>query len=135
MMNEIANILGVEEATTETQGWFAAWMPAIKNIINKMTGDELTALDIKVEEIALHGYDEILQWRYVSWCYDADAYADADADRLAKKYNGKCMEQAMQDQFKKNGDDISGVCVLYPAGWEACDCCISLVFMLSPSTE
>ena len=58
VMDEIANILGVEEATTETQGWFAAQTPAIKNIINKMTGEELTALDIKVEEIALHSYDQ-----------------------------------------------------------------------------
>ena len=62
-----------------------------------MTGDELTALNIQVEEIALHGYDEILQWRYVSWCYDADA------DRLAEKYNGIRVEQAMQDQFKEMG--------------------------------
>ena len=61
-MDEIANILGVEEATTKTQGWFAAQTPAIKNIINKMTGEELTALDIKVEEIALHSYDQWAQW-------------------------------------------------------------------------
>ena len=100
-MDEITNILGVEEATTKTQGWLAAQTPAIKNIINRMTGDELTALDIQVEKIVLHGYDEILQWRYVSCCYDANAYAYADADRLAEKYNGKCMEQAMQDQFKE----------------------------------
>ena len=37
-----------------------------------MTGDELTALNIQVEEIDMHGYDGILQWRYVSCCYDAD---------------------------------------------------------------
>ena len=116
-MDEIVNILSVEEATTETQGWFAAWTPAIKNIINGMTGDELTALDIQVEEIALHSYDEILQWRYVSWCYDADAYAVADADRLAKKYNGKHVEQAMQDQFKEMGmTSVVFVCYTQPDG-------------------
>ena len=99
IMDEITNILGVEEATIKTQEWFAAQAPAIKNIINKMTGDELTALDIQVEEIALHSYDEILQWRNVFCCYDADA----NADRLAEKYNAKRMEQAMQDQFKEMG--------------------------------
>ena len=101
IMDEIANILGMEEVTTETQGWFASRTPAIKNIINRMTGDELSALDIQVEEIALHGYDEILQRRYVSWCYDANA--NANANRLAKKYNAKHVEQAMQDQFKEMG--------------------------------
>ena len=64
-----------------------------------MTVDEPTALDIQVEEIAVHGYDEILQWRSVSYCYDANA----NADRLAERYNGKCMEEAMQDQFKEMG--------------------------------
>ena len=43
-------------------------------------------------------YDEILQSRSVSCHYDADA----DADRLAEKYNGY-VEQAMQDQFNDMG--------------------------------
>ena len=82
-----------------------------------MTGDELTALDIQVEEIALHSYDEILQWRYVFCCYDADANADANADRLAEKYNGKHMEQAMQDQFKEMGMiSVVFVCYTQPDG-------------------
>ena len=66
-----------------------------------MTVDELTALDIQGEEIAMQDYDEILQWRSVSCCYDADA--NPDAHRLSEKYNGKHMEQAMQDQFKEMG--------------------------------
>ena len=116
-MDGIVNILGVEEVTTETQGWFAAWTPAIKNIITGVTGDELSALDIQVEEISLHGYDEILQRRYVSWCYDADAYAYADADRLAEKYNAKRVEQAMQDQFKEMGmTSVVFVCYTQPDG-------------------
>ena len=63
-----------------------------------MTVDKPTGLNIQVEEIAMQVYDEILQSRSVSCCYDADA----DADRLAEKYNGY-VEQAMQDQFNNMG--------------------------------
>ena len=59
-----------------------------------MTVDKLTELNIQVEEIAMQVYDEILQWRSVSCWYDANA--DADANRLAEKYN-ECVEQAMQN--------------------------------------
>ena len=65
-----------------------------------MTVDKPTGLNIQVDEIAMQVYDEILQSRSVSCCYDADA--DADANRLAEKYNG-CMEQAMQNQFNDMG--------------------------------
>ena len=99
MMNEIANILGVEEVITKTQGWFAVQTPAIKNIINKMTGDELTTLNIQVEEIAVHGYNEILQQRSVSCCSDADA--NANANRLAEKYNGKQWNKQCRTNLKK----------------------------------
>lgn len=62
-MGEIAKILGVDNATTATPGWFAARTPAIKNIIAQMTAAEVTDLSTKVEEIAKNGYSLNLQRR------------------------------------------------------------------------
>ena len=57
-MEEIGRILNVNNATTETPGWFAARTPAIKNLINNMTEDELNALNVEVERYSKKGYDE-----------------------------------------------------------------------------
>jgi hypothetical protein len=58
VMKEIGTILNVNNATTETPGWFAARTPAIKNLINNMTEDELNALNVEVERYSKKGYDE-----------------------------------------------------------------------------
>ena len=69
VMEEIGKILHVDEATMETNGWFLARMPAIKNIIDRMSPDELTALDAQVELFAQKGYEEKHQRRWVTTLY------------------------------------------------------------------
>ena len=63
VMEEIGKILHVDEATTETNGWFLARTPVIKNIIDRMSPDELTVLDAQVELFAQKGYEEKHQRR------------------------------------------------------------------------
>jgi hypothetical protein len=58
VMDEIAKILNVEEATTQTPGWFTVRTAAIKNVIAKMTPEELRELDMQVEETAKIGNNE-----------------------------------------------------------------------------
>ena len=58
VMEEIGRILEVAEVTTETPGWFQARTPAIKNLIEMMSVDELARLDEQVSIIAKKGYDE-----------------------------------------------------------------------------
>ena len=57
-MAEIAKILGVDVATTETPGWFVARTRAIKNIMGNMTSEELISLDAEVESFLKTGYNE-----------------------------------------------------------------------------
>jgi hypothetical protein len=63
VMKEIGTILDLDEATTGTPGWFPARTHAIKNIIAKMTPDELHELDAEVERLSKNGYDEKQQRR------------------------------------------------------------------------
>ena len=58
VMEEIRRILNVNNMTTETPGWFAARMSAIKNLINNMNEDELNALNVEVERYSKKGYNE-----------------------------------------------------------------------------
>jgi hypothetical protein len=62
-MDEIAKILNVDEATTQTPGWFTVRTAAIKNVITKMTPDELRQLDMEVEEVGKQGNNEELKKR------------------------------------------------------------------------
>ncbi|KAF8902967.1 hypothetical protein CPB84DRAFT_1846095 [Gymnopilus junonius] len=50
VLKEIAKILNVEMATTETPGWFTAWTWATKQLIKQMTNAELQQLDKQVIE-------------------------------------------------------------------------------------
>jgi hypothetical protein len=81
VMEEIANLLEVDHATTETPGWFSVRSKATKNIIQKMSPEELEELDEEVEKIASKGYNEKIQRRYVTK-FPGDA--DADADFVSK---------------------------------------------------
>lgn len=98
VMKEITNILDVEGAMTKTDGWFAAWTLAIKNLIDKMTLEDLTALDAQIEEISNKGYNDMQLWRWGSCCL-----VNANANRLAKKYHTKHVQEAMDAQFKEMG--------------------------------
>ena len=62
-MDKIAKILNLEEATTQTLGWFSVRMQAIKNIIEKMTPEEVRKLDMEVEETAKRGNKDELKKR------------------------------------------------------------------------
>lgn len=63
VMIEIAMILQVDNATMQMPRWFAAWMPAIKNLIAAMTNKEMLELNLKMEEIAKNRYSEKQQRR------------------------------------------------------------------------
>lgn len=63
VLEEIAKILGVEKATTQTPGWFAARTPAIKNIIARMTAEELRGLMREVQEWAKKGNNDEVKRR------------------------------------------------------------------------
>jgi multimeric flavodoxin WrbA len=63
VMEEIGKILNVDKATTATPGWFSARTTAIKNIVDRMSPDELTELDGEVEKLKNTGYDEKHQRR------------------------------------------------------------------------
>jgi hypothetical protein len=63
VLNEIGIILGIDEVTTATPGWFEQRSLATKNIIEKMSKDELEDLDEMVSSIAEKGYDEKIQRR------------------------------------------------------------------------
>ena len=60
VLQEIAHLLGAEQADTTTPGWFPKRLPAIRNIIQGMSPEELAQLDVDVERINKKGYpDEV----------------------------------------------------------------------------
>lgn len=58
---EIGRLLGVEDASSATPGWFGHRMTAMKNVIKNMSDDELQSLDTEVDRISKQGYPEKLQ--------------------------------------------------------------------------
>jgi hypothetical protein len=58
VFEEIGNLLGVEDATTTTPGWFEMRTPAIKNVFNSMTAAEKAVLDAEQEKMTGEGYPE-----------------------------------------------------------------------------
>lgn len=53
---EIAKLLGVEKADTQTKGWFNKRMRAMGNIIERMSDEETDALDKEAARILREGY-------------------------------------------------------------------------------
>ena len=60
-MQEVATIMNLEMADTNTLGWFTHHTTAAKNILNKMTNAKLNALRKESEEMAGKGLPEDLQ--------------------------------------------------------------------------
>jgi hypothetical protein len=58
VFQEIANLLGVEDATTSTLGWFQMRLPAIKRVFENMTAEEKVVLDAGREKMMREGYTE-----------------------------------------------------------------------------
>ena len=67
-------MLGVEEATTSTPGWFVMCLPAMKNILSQMDAAANAELDAEVEKIRRQGYPERVKWKYADIPADADAF-------------------------------------------------------------
>lgn len=66
VLKEIASILGVTEATTNTPGWFTARSTAMKNILQGMSAVEKKAFDEEIKGIQKQGYEPDVQRRYIT---------------------------------------------------------------------
>ena len=58
VFKEIGNMMGVEDMTTNTPGWFQMRMPAIKRVFDSMTEVEKAVLDSEQERMMGEGYPE-----------------------------------------------------------------------------
>ena len=76
MFREIANMLGIEEATSSTPGWFRMRLAAIKRVFNSMSASEQAELDAEREKMEREGYPEQTKRRYANAVADTDADAD-----------------------------------------------------------
>ena len=63
VIEEVTGLLEVDKAMTETPRWFTTCTHAMKNIIHRMTPDELIALDKQVKVLSKKGYNEQQQWK------------------------------------------------------------------------
>ena len=63
VMKEIGTMSKVENATTQTLGWFAARTTVIKNIRDRMAQEEVAALETEIEAMSKEGYKEKHQKR------------------------------------------------------------------------
>ena len=63
VMKEIGAMLEVKNATTQMPGWFAARTTVIKNIRNRMSQEEVAALEAEIEAMSKKGYKEKHQKR------------------------------------------------------------------------
>jgi hypothetical protein len=55
---EIARLLGVPSANTNTEGWFSKRMQAMKNILRTMSDEEAEELQREQKRIGTQGYPE-----------------------------------------------------------------------------
>ncbi|KAF8950433.1 hypothetical protein BDZ97DRAFT_1771259 [Flammula alnicola] len=85
VMEEIASVLGVEEATTLTAGWFQARLPAIANILARMTPKEKADFDVEVAKMAKEGYPEETK------------------RSIAKRFSTKRIAKVMDEHWKEMG--------------------------------
>ena len=58
MCDEVARMLGVEEVDPSTPGFFTTRMPAIKNILARMSLEEKVELDRERDKMSNEGYPE-----------------------------------------------------------------------------
>ncbi|KAF8964536.1 hypothetical protein BDZ97DRAFT_1918970 [Flammula alnicola] len=85
VMKEVASLLGVEEATTTTTGWFQMRLPAIANILARMTPTEKAQFDAEVENMAKEGYPEETK------------------RSIAKRFSTKRIAKVMDEHWKEMG--------------------------------
>jgi hypothetical protein len=70
---EIATLLGVSEATTNTPGWFGVRTKALGNIIQRMSLEEKGALEKDRNRLCREGHPEERRRRFVQ-CHLAQEY-------------------------------------------------------------
>ena len=63
VMKELGTMLEVENAMTQMLGWFAARTTVIKNIRDRMSQEEVAALEAKIEAMSKEDYKEKHQKR------------------------------------------------------------------------
>lgn len=61
VMKEVASIMGLESADTNTPGWFENRTTAAKNILNVMTEAQKNRLRDEADEMAAKGLPEEVQ--------------------------------------------------------------------------
>ncbi|KAM6489951.1 hypothetical protein JOM56_014530 [Amanita muscaria] len=85
VLKEIAHLLDLEEVTTSTPGWFPLRLPAIANILERLSPGEQAQLDADVERINKEGYPDDVK------------------RRLAEKYTQKRVEDDAISNWKEKG--------------------------------
>jgi hypothetical protein len=60
-MNEVAEVMGLEFANTNTPGWFAYRTTATKNILDNMSKARKNKLQMEAEKFAEKGLPEDVQ--------------------------------------------------------------------------
>ena len=58
---EIARLLGVPSANTNTPGWFHKCMQALKNILSTILDEEVEELEREQKRIATQGYPDYIK--------------------------------------------------------------------------
>lgn len=61
VLEEIADIMDLEAADTNTPGWFAHRMQAMKNILDRMSEEERRELKQEAERLGAEGLPEDVQ--------------------------------------------------------------------------
>ena len=51
-------MLGIEDATTSTPGWFQMQLPAIKSVFNTITAEKKAILETEQDKMMQEGYPE-----------------------------------------------------------------------------
>ncbi|KAF8958980.1 hypothetical protein BDZ97DRAFT_1923291 [Flammula alnicola] len=85
VMKEVASLLGVEEATTTTTGWFQERLPAIANILARMSPTEKAEFEAEVAKMAKEGYPEETK------------------RSIAKRFSTKRIAKVMDEHWKEMG--------------------------------
>ena len=63
VMEEVAKLMDIDSANTNTPGWFPYRTTAARNILNKMSDAEKNILLKKVDDMAENGFPEDVQRR------------------------------------------------------------------------
>jgi len=98
---EIGDMLGVEDASTSTPGWFQNRLPAIKRIFESMTAEEKAVLEAEQEKMERDGYPEKTKRMYVNpWPLPMMLLM---LYSLAEKNLVKCVEETARQQWLEMG--------------------------------